>query len=228
MLIAPSFSIIVLLVSYLPLTNRFSMLIAPSFSIIVLLVSYLPLTSRFLVLVASSSSIIILPHFVPRVSKIISPVKWPSSDMQIPGPSGRIRCRISWYARYGTSTVLVLMKLKTEIENFQSEFPECLESVKITMGHQNVDSNQFVSSTSRFALGFIAFYVVQRSADYWISPGAVPVRGGWPWPARAAQHSAAFAACWCVCVRCLVSARAGHSSRLGGLLHGAHATQAQF
>eukprot|EP01043_Picozoa_sp_COSAG02_P107377 COSAG02_NODE_43389_length_375_cov_0.887681_1_plen_53_part_10 len=28
------------------------------------------------------------------------------------------------------------MLMKTEIENFQSGFPECLESVKITMGHQ--------------------------------------------------------------------------------------------
>ena len=40
--------------------------------------------------------------------------------------------------------------MKTEIENFQSGFPECLESVKITMGQQNVDCNQFSSWTSRW------------------------------------------------------------------------------
>ena len=34
-----------------------------------LLVSYLPLTSRFSMLTAPSSSVIILLHFVPRVSK---------------------------------------------------------------------------------------------------------------------------------------------------------------
>ena len=45
------------------------MLIALSLSIIILLVSYLPLTSRFSMLIAPSSSIIILLHFVPRVSK---------------------------------------------------------------------------------------------------------------------------------------------------------------
>ena len=31
-------------------------------------------------------------------------------------------------------------------ENFQSGFPERLESVKITMGHRNVDCNQFSST----------------------------------------------------------------------------------
>eukprot|EP01043_Picozoa_sp_COSAG02_P032166 COSAG02_NODE_2137_length_9694_cov_51.871287_5_plen_155_part_00 len=40
--------------------------------------------------------------------------------------------------------------MKTGIENFQSGFPTCLESVKITMGRQNVDCNQFSAWTSRW------------------------------------------------------------------------------
>ena len=42
-------------------------------------------------------------------------------------------------------------KLKLGI--FNQDFPECLESVKITMGHQNVDCNQFSSWTSRWGTG---------------------------------------------------------------------------
>ena len=47
--------------------------------------------------------------------------------------------------------------MTTEMENFQSGFPESLESVKITMGHQNV--NQFSSWTSRWIQLYLGYSV---------------------------------------------------------------------
>ena len=40
--------------------------------------------------------------------------------------------------------------MKLKLRSFNQDFPECLESVKITMGQQNIDCNQFSSWTSRW------------------------------------------------------------------------------
>ena len=55
--------------------------------------------------------------------------------------------------------------MKLKLRSFNRDFPGCLESVKITMGQQNVDCNQFSSWTSRWETAFVTELCVLRTFE---------------------------------------------------------------
>ena len=56
--------------------------------------------------------------------------------------------------------------MKTEIENFQSGFPECLESVKITMGHQTSTATNSPPGRAAGLQYRVRVHVQAVSSDY--------------------------------------------------------------